>query len=156
MGLIAEFFGRRKIERDYDYYNPSTDEKKILSSVLYVFVSHNLNNEHILNDDEFTLGRAKDFNFNSNEKWTRYRKGKIEIGTAGPLTSTISRNHIKFKKQNDGRYSVEDTGSKYGTFINGKPLIPGEEIILEDKDKINIGHGKYASPIMFQIKYVFS
>ena len=145
-------FGKKKV------VNEDTEpEEKIVSATLYVFVDHKLNNEHILNGNVIELGRAgKEFLLDFTKKWTRMAGNEIKVGYLSGITSMISGKHLKLKKQDDGRYSVTDVGSKYGTFINGKPLNPGENIILEDEDKINIGHGNSASLIMFQIKYVYS
>jgi pSer/pThr/pTyr-binding forkhead associated (FHA) protein len=148
-----EWFGFRK-KKDVEEVEL---EQKIVSATLYVFVSHNLNNEHILRGDVIEIGRAgREFSLDFTKKWTRMNGNKIEVGYLQNITSMISGKHLKLKKQDDGRYSVADVGSKYGTFINGKPLIPGEDIILEDENKINIGHGDSASSVMFQIKYVYS
>ena len=39
------------------------------------------------------------FDLDMEKEWTRYHNNKIEIGNAGPLTGTISRNHLKFIKK---------------------------------------------------------
>ena len=51
---------------------------------------------------------------------------------------TVSRRHLKiFKLMNS--YFVEDLKSKNETFVNGKPLKPGQSVQIDDKDLVSLG-----------------
>lgn len=60
-----------------------------------------------------------------------------EPGTAGSIDdASVSRRHARLVFE-EGRATVEDLGSKNGTFVNGRRL--GEPSPLEDGDEIRLG-----------------
>lgn len=71
---------------------------------------------------------------------------KDEVITIGrDLASTIviqepevSRNHLRLYRQGNN-YAIEDLGSTNGTALNGTPLTPGERVVLNGNDKLEIG-----------------
>lgn len=65
----------------------------------------------------------------------------------------ISRQHARFSVSEDGRVTVEDLGSRNGTFVNGRriggphPLVPGDEVRLGATTIRLIGAETPAEPI---------
>jgi pSer/pThr/pTyr-binding forkhead associated (FHA) protein len=53
---------------------------------------------------------------------------------------SISRFHLQIKQQND-RYTVEDLGSRNGTFLNGTPV--KEARTIEDGDILSAGMSRF-------------
>ncbi len=51
--------------------------------------------------------------------------------------SQVSREHVIITKE-DGKYYIKDNNSSNGTFLNGEPLDPLDEYLLNNGDKINI------------------
>ena len=51
-------------------------------------------------------------------------------------TPTISRNHAVLTRYDDGSWTIADTGSKSGTFVNGEPV---EICAISENDVITIG-----------------
>lgn len=52
----------------------------------------------------------------------------------------VSRRHARIKRDEDGRFVIEDLGSTNGTFVNrGRRLIPGSPHLLNDGDEIIVG-----------------
>ena len=50
--------------------------------------------------------------------------------------STVSRNHAVLTRYDDGSWTISDTSSKGGTFVNGRAV---QICALTERDKINIG-----------------
>jgi hypothetical protein len=53
----------------------------------------------------------------------------------------VSRQHVKIERAHDLTH-VSDMGSKNGTFLNTRPLAPGTQRILRDRDELRLGHLK--------------
>lgn len=52
----------------------------------------------------------------------------------------VSRRHARIRRDESGRFMIEDLGSTNGTFVNrGRRLIPGNPHILNDSDEIIVG-----------------
>ena len=52
----------------------------------------------------------------------------------------VSRRHARIKRDESGRFVIEDLGSTNGTFVNrGRRLIPGNPHILNDGDEVIVG-----------------
>lgn len=63
-----------------------------------------------------------------------------EIDLTGPPTDPgISHLHAVLIAQQDGTWSVFDTGSANGTQVNGRELASGEPALLRDGDSICLG-----------------
>jgi hypothetical protein len=76
-------------------------------------------------------------------------KGKISIGRSDDnniiiAESRVSRRHaiIEFKKP---QFVIGDVGSSNGTFLNGHKLVPNQQFILNDWDKIRIASAVYTA-----------
>jgi len=54
---------------------------------------------------------------------------------------TVSRRHALVRRQ-DGRLTIEDAGSRFGTFVNDRSLRVGETLALKDGDIVRIGHAQ--------------
>ena len=54
-------------------------------------------------------------------------------------SSYLSRNHAVIRVDMDGHLLVEDLGSCNGTFVNGRPLIPGTPLSVKEGDLIQFG-----------------
>ena len=50
----------------------------------------------------------------------------------------VSRRHARLRWQ-DGLYHVSDVGSRLGVAVNGRTLVPGEEVPLADGDQLSLG-----------------
>jgi len=51
---------------------------------------------------------------------------------------SVSRQHARIRKEKNG-YVITDLHSTNGTYINGEPIAPGEEVKVSAKDEIRIG-----------------
>lgn len=52
----------------------------------------------------------------------------------------VSRRHARIKRDESGRFIIEDLGSTNGTFVNrGRRLIPGNPNLLNNGDEIIVG-----------------
>ncbi|MDT8357565.1 MAG: FHA domain-containing protein [Methanomicrobiaceae archaeon] len=60
----------------------------------------------------------------------------------------ITKPHAVIQKRGPGCY-IEDRGSTGGTVLNGKPLIPGVEVLLQNGDVIDLGKGNQAATLVF-------
>ena len=78
----------------------------------------NLGAQFLLDQDETTAGRS-----------TRSDIFLDDI--------TVSRHHVKFIRQPDGRMIIEDQGSLNGTYVN-RTLVDGSAV-LRDGDEVQIG-----------------
>lgn len=70
----------------------------------------------------------------------------LEVGRAPELgivlrDPTVSRRHALVRRL-DGGLTIEDAGSRFGTFVNDRPLRPGEPTKLKDGDVVRIGHAQ--------------
>ncbi len=70
----------------------------------------------------------------------------LEVGRAPELgivlqDPSVSRRHALVRRH-DGRLTIEDAGSRFGTFVNDRPLRPGETLALKDGDVVRIGHAQ--------------
>ena len=74
--------------------------------------------EHALRED-LTIGRGED-----NDLILR--------------TTTVSRQHARLTHR-DGRWFIEDRGSRNGTFVNGKRIPAGIPFSLHHADRIDVG-----------------
>lgn len=64
-----------------------------------------------------------------------------DIDVSGfPNSEIVSRIHADIRVEGDG-YFVEDVGSSNGTYINSKPLQPGDRHRLRKGDRIALGKG---------------
>jgi hypothetical protein len=52
---------------------------------------------------------------------------------------TLSRRHARVHWREDGVYVREETAARNGTFVNGRRLGPGEEVRLQDTDRVRFG-----------------
>jgi pSer/pThr/pTyr-binding forkhead associated (FHA) protein len=52
----------------------------------------------------------------------------------------VSRYHAELRRTPDGRYEIEDLGSRNGTFVNGRT---GHPPVLDDLDLVGIGHSTF-------------
>ena len=59
------------------------------------------------------------------------------------------RGHARIYHSGERQYSIEDLGSKVGTFVNGKPIRGVPPVTLQDGDTIEIG-GKNGIAIIFK------
>ena len=65
-----------------------------------------------------------------------------EIDLAGPPEdSAASHDHAVLHRHPDGGWSVVDSGSSNGTFVNDdlEPLVPGQPVDVDDGDRIHVG-----------------
>jgi hypothetical protein len=63
-----------------------------------------------------------------------------EIDLAGPPADPgVSRLHALLIPAPDGTWAVLDPGSANGTMLNGRQLVVGELVPLQDGDRINVG-----------------
>ena len=56
--------------------------------------------------------------------------------------SSVSRMHARVECRN-GHYILTDLNSTNGTYVNGMPLDPNEQIEIEPGDEIRFGNMKY-------------
>ncbi|MFQ3566496.1 MAG: FHA domain-containing protein [Aggregatilineales bacterium] len=75
-----------------------------------------------------TFGRASNQNVKTHIDLSRYNA--VEYG--------VSRIHMTLHNR-DGRFYVEDMDSVNGTFINGEPLKPHEQVPLKNADELRLG-----------------
>ncbi len=47
--------------------------------------------------------------------------GREELARAGLADGRVSRRHLRVERDDDGRWTVRDLGSRNGTFVNGRP-----------------------------------
>lgn len=59
---------------------------------------------------------------------------------------TVGRQHCKIKYKN-GKYYMEDLRSKNGTFVDGKRVVPGQEVELSDQSQVQV------ADVNFFVKY---
>lgn len=95
------------------------EEMKEAKPSLLVLKGPNKGDKFILNKDEVTMGR--------------HPESDIFLSDI-----TVSRNHAKVVHR-EGRFTIQDSGSLNGTYLNGKPV---DEASLSDKDEIQIGKFK--------------
>jgi pSer/pThr/pTyr-binding forkhead associated (FHA) protein len=63
-----------------------------------------------------------------------------EIDLSGPPTDPgISRLHAVLLAAADGGWAVLDPGSSNGTLVNGREIAVGDQVPLQDGDRINLG-----------------
>ncbi len=97
----------------------SIEDMKEEKPSLLVLKGPNRGDKFILNKDEVTMGR--------------HPESDIFLSDI-----TVSRNHAKVLHK-EGRFTIVDSGSLNGTYLNGKPV---DEASLSDKDEIQIGKFK--------------
>ena len=56
---------------------------------------------------------------------------------------SVSRIHLRFSREGEDRYYMEDMNSKNGTFLNGIRVEPYEKVRIEPGDKIGIAAFEY-------------
>lgn len=66
-----------------------------------------------------------------------------------PNSEIVSRIHADIRVEGDAYY-IEDVGSSNGTYINNKPLSPGDRHRLRAGDRIALGKGDLVS-FLFQL-----
>jgi len=99
-----------------------------------------------LTEHEIIIGREKGTSGIPRTIWKEGTRIKI-IDTT--ITRSVSRDHVKLTWDERLKgYTIEDLGSKLGTFVKSKPLPAGTQVLLQNKDKVILGQG-----IMFQIIY---
>ena len=59
--------------------------------------------------------------------------------TALDTERTLSRRHARVHWKDDGVYVREETAARNGTFVNGRRLGAGEEVKLQDTDRVRFG-----------------
>ncbi len=64
----------------------------------------------------------------------------IDLDPFGALTKGVSRLHALIERTEDFAYQVMDLGSTNGTFVNGEQLVPLNYTVLEQDDKVVLGH----------------
>ncbi len=64
------------------------------------------------------------------------------------LSTYLSRNHALIK-MDAGRVVIEDLGSCNGTYVNGQQVLPGDVIVLSDRDIIQFDSEDLSAPGMF-------
>lgn len=52
---------------------------------------------------------------------------------------SVSKTHVWFECDSEGRFVLADAGSKNGTQLNGEPLNPRETRVLEQGDRVTFG-----------------
>jgi hypothetical protein len=52
---------------------------------------------------------------------------------------TLSRRHARVHWREDGVYVREESAARNGTFVNGRRLGPGEDVKLQDTDRVRFG-----------------
>lgn len=52
---------------------------------------------------------------------------------------SMSREHVRIEKKQNGKYSIVDNFSSNGTFLNRRRLSDNEEIFIKNNCRINIG-----------------
>ncbi len=60
---------------------------------------------------------------------------------------SVSREHVRLLYA-DGNLCAEDLGSTNGTRINGTPLNPREQVVLQNNDQLELG------PVVFQVRLI--
>lgn len=99
-----------------------------------------------LTEHEIIIGREKGTSGIPRTIWKEGTRIKI-IDTT--ITRSVSRDHVKLTWDERLKgYTIEDLGSKLGTFVKSKPLPAGTQVLLQNKDKVILGQG-----ITFQIIY---
>ncbi len=78
----------------------------------------------MIEDKELRIGSAKDFN------------DCIIDNTA------VSRIHAIIKKHEEG-FFISDLNSTNGTYVNGGEVMPGEKVLLKDRDRIKFADEEY-------------
>lgn len=69
----------------------------------------------------------------------RTSKTPVEIDLSGlDVNKTVSRRHAIIRQQGSN-FSVEDTGSTNGTWVNGEKVLPNSPVQLRDGDTIVFG-----------------
>ena len=73
-------------------------------------------------------------------RWSAARELRPEIDLAEPpVDPGISRLHAVLVAAPDGTWSLLDSGSANGTFLNGRKIATGDLITLHEGDRINLG-----------------
>ena len=73
-------------------------------------------------------------------RWSAARELEPEIDLAEPLVDPgVSRLHAVLVAAPDGTWSLMDSGSANGTFLNGRKIAMGDLVTLHEGDKINLG-----------------
>ena len=102
---------------------PNVPAQKL--KIFYLEVNRNGQKEEIMIDqDHFIIGR--------NEASVHYVEDILGV----------SRVHLEFVKI-DGNFGVKDLGSRNGTKLNGKQIVPYKIYALNEKDQITIGNVTY-------------
>jgi pSer/pThr/pTyr-binding forkhead associated (FHA) protein len=69
---------------------------------------------------------------------TRELKPEIDLAEQ-PVDPGVSRLHAVLIATSDGNWSILDPGSANGTLLNGREIPAGEQIPLQEGDRINLG-----------------
>lgn len=57
---------------------------------------------------------------------------------------TVSRQHFKIARVAEGSYTLQDLGSRNGTWLNGTPLVPAVPVFVQDGDLVTLaGHSAF-------------
>lgn len=122
---------------DFMYRGNHVERQKAQSDETVFFASQNIyeyklfaldkkNKVHIpLDKLPCTIGKAK---------------GMVDYGIED---SSVSRMHARVECRN-GHYILTDLNSTNGTYVNGMPLTPNEQIEIEPGDEIRFGNMKYS------------
>lgn len=55
--------------------------------------------------------------------------------------NSISRRHATIGMDDEGRLWIRDEGSTFGTFVDGEPIPPGQQVPIGDRSVIRLSHG---------------
>jgi RsiW-degrading membrane proteinase PrsW (M82 family) len=82
-----------------------------------------------------------------NERLIIGREDNCQLRYQGAVPG-ISRNHCSIQMTRQG-WTVQDLNSTYGTYLNGRKLMPGAEQALSNGDTIALGSGQNIMQIMY-------
>jgi len=105
-------------------------DKKGVQATLVIERGDAVGTEFMLSDDESYIGRWDADNGIFPD---------VDLDAHDP-EAKVSRRHARIKRDESGRFVIEDLGSTNGTFVNrGRRLIPGNPNLLNDGDEVIVG-----------------
>jgi pSer/pThr/pTyr-binding forkhead associated (FHA) protein len=116
------------VASDRDYYDRMKAVRSLYGSDV-AFPAHAPERRIPLAGKQMRIGR-----------WSAARELEPEIDLAEPLVDPgVSRLHAVLVAAPDGTWSLMDSGSANGTFLNGRKIAMGDLVTLHEGDKINLG-----------------